>query len=94
MNGGERFVFGKTGMRAGAQAGGNGGFIASLGGIEELLPTYRYDTTYSPIMMRLYLKEMAEKLGIKVASKFKDTQYLRYRGDLAVGGNSEILVAK
>jgi formylmethanofuran dehydrogenase subunit C len=94
MNGGEIFVFGKTGVRAGAQAKGNGGFIATLGGIEELLPTYRYDTTYSPIMMKLYLKEMTEKLGIKKASKFKDTHYLRYRGDLAVGGNSEILVAK
>ena len=94
MNGGEIFVFGKTGIRAGAQARGNGGFIACLGGIEEVLPTYRYDTTYSPVMMKLYLKEMAEKLGIKKASKFKDTRFIRYRGDLAVGGNSEILVAK
>lgn len=94
MNGGEIFVFGKTGIRAGAQAKGNGGFIACLGGIVELLPTYRYDTTYSPTMIRLYMKELSEKLGISKAAEYKDITFERYRGDLAVGGNSEILVAK
>lgn len=94
MNGGEIFVLGKTGIRAGAQAKGNGGFIACLGGIDELLPTYRYDTTYSPIMMKLYMKELSEKLGISKANEYKHVAFERYRGDLAVGGNSEILIAK
>jgi formylmethanofuran dehydrogenase subunit C len=94
MNGGEIFVFGEVGKRAGAQAKGNGGFIAALGGVEELLPTFRYDTTYKPIMMKLYLKQLTEKLKIKEALQYIDIQVKRYRGDQAVGGNSEILIAE
>ena len=93
MNGGEIFIFGKTGKRIGAQAKGNGGFIACFGGVEDLLPTYMFDTTYTPVFMRLYLKELYEKLGLSIATQFIDTPMKRYRGDLAVGGNAEILVA-
>jgi formylmethanofuran dehydrogenase subunit C len=93
MNGGEIFIFGKPGKRVGAQARGNGGFIACFGGFDELLPTYRYDTTYTPVFMRLYLRRLYEKLGISVASQYIDTPMRRYRGDMAVGGNAEILVA-
>jgi len=93
MNGGEIFIFGKTGKRVGAQAKGNGGFIACFGGVEDMLPTYRLDTTYTPVFMRLYLKELYEKLGLSVATQFIDTPMKRYRGDLAVSGNAEILVA-
>jgi formylmethanofuran dehydrogenase subunit C len=93
MNGGEIFVFGKIGARAGAQAKGNGGFIACFGSVEEILPTYRYDTSFTPTFMRLYLRQLSESLGLDI------TQYLnqpmkRYRGDLAVGGNAELLVAE
>ena len=94
MNGGEIFVFGKAGRRLGAQAKGNGGFIACLGGVEELLPTYICDTTYKPTFMRLYLRQLAETLGVEEALRFIDTPLRRYRGDLAVGGNAEILVAE
>lgn len=93
MNGGEIFIFGKPGKRLGAQAKGNGGFIACLNGIDEMLPTYRFDTTYTPTFMRLYMKQLYEKLGITSAPQFIDKPMRRYRGDLAVGGNSEILVA-
>jgi formylmethanofuran dehydrogenase subunit C len=93
MNGGEIMVFGKTGKRAGAQAKGNGGLIACFGGIEELLPTYRYDTTFTPTFMRLYIRQLSGSLGIDT-TKFIDRPMRRYRGDLAVGGNSEILVAE
>lgn len=93
MNGGEIMVFGETGKRAGAQARGNGGFIACFGGIKEILPTYRYDTTFTPTFMRLYLKQLTENLGVD-ASRFIDKPMKRYRGDLALGGNSEILVAE
>ena len=92
MNGGEIFIFGKPGKRLGAQARGNGGFIVCFGGADEILPTYRYDTTYTPIFMRLYLKNLYEKLGVTTAQQFIDTPMKRYRGDLAVGGNAEILV--
>jgi formylmethanofuran dehydrogenase subunit C len=93
MNGGEVFIFGKPGKRAGAQAKGNGGFIACFSGVDEILPTYRYDTTYTPTFMRMYLKHLYEKLGVTIAHQFIDKPMKRYRGDLAVGGNSEILVA-
>jgi len=92
MNGGEIFIFGKPGKRVGAQARGNGGFIACFGGVNDMLPTYRFDTTYTPVFMRLYLKELYEKLGLSTAAQFIDTPMKRYRGDLAVGGNAEILV--
>lgn len=91
MNGGEIIILGKAGIRVGAQAKGNGGFIACFGGVEELLPTYRYDTTFNPTFMRLYLKQLSETLGIDTTS-YIDKPMRRYRGDLAVGGNSEILV--
>ena len=92
MNGGEIFIFGKPGKRVGAQAKGNGGFIACFTSIDELLPTYRYDTTFTPTFMRLYLKEIYEKLGVMKAADFIDVPMKRYRGDLAVGGNAEILI--
>lgn len=91
MNGGEIFIFGKAGKRVGAQAKGNGGFIACLGGVTELLPTYRYDTTYTPTFMRLYIKQLVS-LGISEASKYYDLPMKRYRGDLAIGGTAEILI--
>ncbi len=93
MNGGEILIFGKAGKRLGAQAKGNGGFIACFGGVTELLPTYRYDTTYTPIFMRLYIRQLSNNLGIDTA-KYLDKPMRRYRGDLAVGGKAEILVAE
>ena len=93
MNGGEIIVFGKAGKRLGAQAKGNGGFIACFGSVDELLPTYRYDTSYTPTFMRLYLRQLTDKLGIDM-TKYMDKPMRRYRGDLAVGGNAEILVAE
>jgi formylmethanofuran dehydrogenase subunit C len=94
MNGGEVLVFGRLGKRAGAQAKGNGGFITSFGGAEEMLPTYVYETTYTPNFMRLYLMQLAGNLGIERAAGFIDAPLKRYRGDMAVGGSSEILVAE
>jgi formylmethanofuran dehydrogenase subunit C len=94
MNGGEVLIFGRLGKRAGAQAKGNGGFIASFGGAEEILPTYVYEATYTPNFMRLYLMQLAGNLGIERASGFIGAPLKRYRGDMAVGGTSEILVAE
>jgi len=94
MNGGEILVFGRAGRRLGAQAKGNGGFMACFGGVEELLPTYIYDTTFRPTFMRLYLRQLAETLNVGEALRYLDEPLRRYRGDLAVGGNAEILIAE
>jgi formylmethanofuran dehydrogenase subunit C len=94
MNGGEVFVFGELGKRAGAQAKGNGGFIAGFGGVREVLPTYIYETTYTPTFMRLYLRQLSGNLGVEEAARFIDAPMRRYRGDMAVGGSAEILVAE
>jgi len=94
MNGGEIFVFGPLGRRAGAQAKGNGGFIAALGGAREVLPTYVYEATYAPGFMTLYLRQLAENLGVKHAARYIGASLRRYRGDMAIGGSAEILVAE
>ena len=73
---------------------GNGGFIACFGEVEAILPTYIYDTTYTPSFMRLYLMQLGGKLGINEALEFIDVPFRRYRGDIAVGGNSELLIVK
>jgi len=94
MNGGEIFVFGPLGKRAGAQAKGNGGFIAALGGATQVLPTYVYEATYAPGFMTLYLRQLAENLGVEHAATYMGAPLRRYRGDMAVGGSAEILVAE
>jgi len=93
LNGGVIFVFGRLGKRAGALAKGNGGFITCFGSIREILPTYIFETTYTPTFMMLYLRELSENLGIDEATQFIGTPLKRYRGDMAVGGNAEILLA-
>jgi formylmethanofuran dehydrogenase subunit C len=60
MNGGEIFVFGKVARRLGAEAKGNGGFIACFGEVESILPTYVYDTTFRPDFMKLYLRQLRD----------------------------------
>ncbi len=94
MNGGEIFVFGKVARRLGAEAKGNGGFIACFGEVESLLPTYVYDTTVRPDFMKLYLRQLRDQLGIEAAGEYLDTSFRRYRGDIAVGGTAEILIAE
>ncbi len=93
MNGGQIFAFGQVSKRLGASAKGNGGFIACFGGVEQMLPTYIYDSTYKPNFMRVYLQQLSENIGVKEAAKFMDTPFERYSGDLACGGNNEIFVA-
>ncbi|MFQ6054012.1 MAG: formylmethanofuran dehydrogenase subunit C [Candidatus Bathyarchaeia archaeon] len=93
MNGGEIFVFGRAARRLGAGMKGNGGIIVCLGGVEALLPTFVYDTTYRPAFMRLYMRELRDELGVQEAERFLDAPFRRYRGDIAVGGDGEILIA-
>lgn len=92
MNGGVLFIFGRADRRLGAQMKGNGSLIICLGEVEELLPTFVYDTTYTPTFMKIYLKTLSQQLGIEKAEGFIGAPFRRYRGDLAVGGDGEILV--
>ncbi len=94
MNGGVIFIFGRAAKRLGAQMRGNGSLIICLGEVEELLPTFVYDTTYTPTFMRIYLKTLSEKLGIKRAEEYIGRAFRRYRGDRAVGGDGEILIVE
>jgi formylmethanofuran dehydrogenase subunit C len=94
MNGGTIFVFGRASRRMGVEAQGNGGFIACLGAVESLLPTYAYDTTYEPAFMKLYLRQIRDELGIEEAEQFLEVAFRRYRGDASVGGSAEIFVAE
>ena len=94
MNGGEIFVFGKVARRVGAEAKGNGGFIACLGEVEAILPTYVHEATYTPTFMKLYMRQLRDELGIVEAESFLEAPFRRYIGDLAVGGNCEVLVAE
>jgi formylmethanofuran dehydrogenase subunit C len=93
MNGGQIFAFGQVSKRLGANAKGNGGFIACLGGVEQMLPTYIYDSTFKPTFMRVYLQQLSKNLEVKEAVNFMDAQFERFSGDLACGGNNEIFVA-
>jgi len=94
MNGGEIFVFGRAARRLGAEMRGNGGVIVCFGEVEALLPTFVHDTTYRPTFMKLYLRELRDRLGVQEAEKFLDSPFRRYRGDAAVGGDGEILIAE
>lgn len=93
MNGGEIFVFGRAAKRLGADAKGNGGIIVCLGEVEAMLPTYIYDSTYKPTFMKLYMRELYDRLGVKEAERFIEVPFRRYHGDTAIGGNSEIFIA-
>lgn len=90
MEGGSIFCFDKIGARAGAEMGR--GTIVTFNE-PELLPTFRYDSTFNPIFMRVFLKELAE-YGLPVKQEYIAGLYDRYSGDLAALGKGEILVWK
>jgi len=94
MEGGVVFILGRAARRLGAQMRGNGSLIICLGEVEELLPTFVYDTTYTPTFMRIYLKTLSEKLGIRGVEEYIDRPFRRYRGDRAVDGDGEILLVE
>lgn len=91
MKAGTLIVFGGAGLRLGAMM--SRGTIVVYGGIEGLLPTFKYDTTYSPSFLRYYLRNLYVKYGVGVAKDFMDSMYDRYHGDLASDiAKGEILV--
>jgi formylmethanofuran dehydrogenase subunit C len=87
MVAGSMFVFGPFGPNPGA--GMKRGTLAAFGPSPELLPTFRYDCTYRPAFMDLYLRRLAAH-GFVVRA---GGPVRRYRGDLVALGMGEILIS-
>jgi formylmethanofuran dehydrogenase subunit C len=87
MVAGSLFAFGPVGPNPGA--GMKRGTLATFGPGLELLPTFRYDCTYRPAFIELYLRRLAA-LGFAVRAR---APVRRYRGDLAALGLGEILIS-
>lgn len=88
MKGGTILCFGKMGERAGGEM--DRGTIVAFKEIERL-PTFRYELTYNPIFLRVFLKKLMG-YGLPIKQEHISGMYDRYRGDLAALGKGEILV--
>ena len=85
-------VFGKAGEGPGAGMKRGSIVLLSRGdGALPLLPTFRYDCTYNPTFLRLYLRAL-RRYGIEVGEEYITGRYRRYNGDIAELGKGEILV--
>ena len=91
MIAGTIFLFGSPGIRTGA--GMKRGTIALLNpgaGNPNLLPTFRFDCTYQPVFMSLFLRQL-RVLGFPIADPQLAGWWDRYSGDLVALGKGEIL---
>jgi formylmethanofuran dehydrogenase subunit C len=82
------FVLGQPGMRTGA--GMKRGTMALLGNRQPLLPTFRYDCTYRPAFMRVYVRQ-SQAWGFSLPNEALYGVYERYSGDLVSLGKGKIL---
>jgi formylmethanofuran dehydrogenase subunit C len=93
MIAGSIIVFGKIGECPGAEM--RRGTIVLFGGgrsgASPLLPTFRYDCTYNPTFLRVYLRAL-RRYGIEAGEEYITGRYRRYNGDIAELGKGEILV--
>jgi formylmethanofuran dehydrogenase subunit C len=90
MIAGSLVVFGTLGARAGA--GMKRGTIVALGGLADgLLPIFRYNCSYRPAFLRVYLRRLGE-WGFPVTSEQIEGVFHRYAGDITTLGKGEILV--
>jgi formylmethanofuran dehydrogenase subunit C len=91
MIAGTVIVLGELGIRTGAAM--KRGTIISYGGNGSppaLLPTFRFDCSYRPPWIELYLRELARR-GLAVPDALHGGLYHRYSGDLTELGKGEIL---
>jgi formylmethanofuran dehydrogenase subunit C len=91
MIAGSIIVRGELGIRTGA--GMKRGTIITYGGNGNppaLLPTFRFDCTYRPPWIEIYLRQLAP-LGFALPGTLHGGAYQRYSGDLADLGKGEIL---
>ncbi|MCS6850886.1 MAG: formylmethanofuran dehydrogenase subunit C [Gemmataceae bacterium] len=85
---GSIFLFGPTGLRTGA--GMKRGTIAAFSERPKLLPTFRYDCTYQPVFMRIYLRQLRQ-WGFPPAQLESRQTFERWSGDLVALGKGEVL---
>lgn len=88
MIAGSIVVFGQLGIRAGA--GLLRGTIATFRQ-PELLPTFRYDCSYSPGFLKMIFQNLKNH-GLSIADEYATGFYRRYSGDFNRQGKGEILV--
>lgn len=81
-------LFGQAGLRTGG--GMQKGTILCMHPVE-LLPTFAYDCTYSPVFLRILFKGLRQ-LGVQPLPPANGA-YRRYHGDLAETGKGEILIS-
>jgi formylmethanofuran dehydrogenase subunit C len=90
MVAGSIIAFGPVGRHPGA--GMKRGTLAAFGPAPELLPTFRYDCSYRPAFIDLYLRHLAA-LGFALPPGIH-APLRRYRGDLVALGLGEILLSQ
>lgn len=86
---GSVFLFGPVGVRLGAEM--KRGTIALFGPRPALLPTFRFDCTYQPVFLRIYLRQL-QAWGFPVPEESLHGFYQRYSGDLVALGKGEVLL--
>jgi formylmethanofuran dehydrogenase subunit C len=87
MIAGTILIFGTLGARAGA--GMRRGTIVALSPVP-LIPTFKYDTTYTPDFLKVYFNFL-RKQGIAIKEEYFTGPYKRYHGDISELGKGEIL---
>jgi len=87
MIAGTILVFGTLGARTGA--GMRRGTIIAFKPVS-LLPTFKYDTTYTPDFLKVYF-HFLKKQGISIPEGYFLGPYKRYHGDISELGKGEIL---
>lgn len=90
MTGGTIICYGDFGDRPGA--GMDRGTLIAYNA-PELLPTFKYNSTYNPNFLRVLLRELG-KHDLPIEEKHITGLYERYSGDLAALGKGEVLVWK
>jgi formylmethanofuran dehydrogenase subunit C len=85
---GSIFVFGQPGIRMGANM--KRGTIACFGDQPHLLPTFRFDCSYRPVFLNLYLRQLRD-WGFAVADEHLHGPVRRFSGDLVSLGKGEVL---
>jgi len=91
MKGGTIILYGNSGMGLGYMM--RRGTIICLNPEVEILPSFKYDCSYSPTFVKFYFMNL-RKLGVKLPKDVYDGKFERYSGDLSEIGKGEILVLK
>ncbi len=89
MIAGSVFVFGHLGKRAGA--GMKRGSIVAFGTCAPLLPTFRFESVYCPVFIRVFLERLRQ-WGVAIPPDAGDGLFRRYSGDINTVGKGEILI--